>query len=1148
MAAPNSNHQGKVGGEVCSAIERKWIETGLIEEAWEAGCRAWKYARVKDPRHKGTPYKGGSRRSRFDDQGLSKVRPRKPVASKQGAPPPPASSCSSDDNDSSSSDDNDDGQGVKGREPRFARPAHSSIMFNMFKLVCLGAFAETIPGDTQSFIWTDIYAACNRKEPRFRPRIENRDPYGRKALNMSIEARFPYMISNGRSRIHIMPNMGPTAHYLNNLVGVFPPIMLPLVLLMDNYALGEERAELILRFDHLHLIGYQTPYRQKSRFKIQPDKRSEDELMEQWTTGIATEEGCSTKVWRVLDQSDPYEIIPRIGPDRVPWAFEGGPIPDLMTTQIFYAIFAQFLSALEDECDKYYVTTCTVETLMIAYFWQMVHRNDANEEFRDLFGLQISIYDRSPLMVSVGKKAHGLQMFSGGPISGEFESLADFDFDQGNLDFSPWASNLARYTWDAEITTIQRHFRKNLRAATPWWPNPLPPVPPLPSLNKKSGIATPDPKGALDDTDDEEGLFIRSAADDELRRVPAGLDDELGMSVAEILRNETFPQYSEMVASLNGEFSLTMREVHGSLWDIADETEDGENVENGTVPPGSDPAIPAPKRPTPHEDNLVPQTDSSVHRQVFNFRNAGSTCYASVILQLFHHIEPLRALLLQEFPCSEETGRHPSDIDLISNLPRKQYLRLAETKMLLYDTFTHGCQILDGLLSKSYVKRHEILSFVEDCCNPLDTEYKNREADSEELFAHILSWLNIAADTSTPLTSGTRPIILLANERHSRAVDLSQPRGLRDDEETQMEAYKSEGYRSSITDTTTIQIVRESICNLTECNGISRTFEQTSVLTLQLAVQPLPGKNVSLNALIDVMMKDCPSEGSECPIDKSHSNLNKKFRRRFGILPEIFKIHIARFGNGGPRGTQTLMDEVDMPTALDLSRWVDGGPGMFSEELWIGREKTNQNSRYDLVGMVVYANHHYLAYVKVAEIWYLFDDPQDVPKKEEPSARKRPASLAPADQEIPAKGTAVHGAAGGEDRPILSPKPDYADDDPLLREASVNIGDSASIVGSRDKTREQLRGNVSPDRESVSSASDMMSYIRDPRKCASLLIGSTRQPNSSVQFDDEVRQQEEIDAELDRLMVVHRSSIRSVLSRQRALDSAIMKRLQDENE
>jgi hypothetical protein len=71
--------------------------------------------------------------------------------------------------------------------------------------------------------------------------------------------------------------------------------------------------------------------------------------------------------------------------------------------KIFFAIFAEFLNVLTRECDKHYITSCTVETMIIYYCWILLHRDDADGLFEDVFGLPIFIYDKDPLMVSIGK-------------------------------------------------------------------------------------------------------------------------------------------------------------------------------------------------------------------------------------------------------------------------------------------------------------------------------------------------------------------------------------------------------------------------------------------------------------------------------------------------------------------------------------------------------------------------------------------------------------------------------------------------------------------------------------------------------------------------------------------------------------------------
>jgi hypothetical protein len=152
------------------------------------------------------------------------------------------------------------------------------------------------------------------------------------------------------------------------LKNIYPPVVLPVLWLMDNVPTPIERAKLLLRFDHIYLIRLQIPFSKKQRLELAADLHRYETYKHQWYTGIATAESCSTikKAWRflrgtrhaemttsprtkmpatlliavknVLDELDPEAKIPRVGEDNTPWVFEGGPIPAVWTWDVFYAV------------------------------------------------------------------------------------------------------------------------------------------------------------------------------------------------------------------------------------------------------------------------------------------------------------------------------------------------------------------------------------------------------------------------------------------------------------------------------------------------------------------------------------------------------------------------------------------------------------------------------------------------------------------------------------------------------------------------------------------------------------------------------------------------------------------------------------------
>lgn len=186
-------------------------------------------------------------------------------------------------------------------------------------------------------------------------------------------------------------------------------------------------------------------------------------------------------------------------------------------------------------CNKHFVTTCKAEGLIVVLCYQALHRDDEDEEFRRWLGLPPCLYHQHPLLISIGKRAYGQQMDSGGPSSGDFTSLKEFDLRQkSNLDGSPWIENNALQGWDADRDRMREDFRQNLRVSSPWWLHSLPPVAKIPVTRFVNG-ATDSPDVPENDQDMSGDPPEQEEDDDDLQQMDTDRIDPSRISLGETL-------------------------------------------------------------------------------------------------------------------------------------------------------------------------------------------------------------------------------------------------------------------------------------------------------------------------------------------------------------------------------------------------------------------------------------------------------------------------------------------------------------------------------------------------------------------------------------------------------------------------------------
>jgi ubiquitin C-terminal hydrolase len=141
------------------------------------------------------------------------------------------------------------------------------------------------------------------------------------------------------------------------------------------------------------------------------------------------------------------------------------------------------------------------------------------------------------------------------------------------------------------------------------------------------------------------------------------------------------------------------------------------------------------------------------------------------------------------------------------------------------------------------------------------------------------------------------------------------------------------------------------------CNscGCERDSNQSPILTISLPLAPAQKDTGDLT--------DCLNRFHSCATDGTclHCRAKRMWKTdRFCMLPPVLVFHLKRFGHfSGPRGRK-LDFHVPFPDELDMGPYATCA------------------SFYDLRSIVVHNgplhNGHYVAYVRIADKWYCFDD------------------------------------------------------------------------------------------------------------------------------------------------------------------------------
>jgi hypothetical protein len=319
-------------------------------------------------------------------------------------------------------------------------------------------------------------------------------------LACSIESGQPLVWQNRRPREHIATNMLLTKLYANILCGSNGSIALQIFHKLDAATSANERAEHVLRIDHLHIIRSQIPWSEAGRFATTFDETFQARYSQQWQTGVADLQSCEKiadldepgkpYLWRLKVRSGWIGRTPDSLPNLhdvlrfiedleqitgrqfrringVPYPFSGGPDPTDWSLPMLYGIIDSRFKMLQRVCNSRGTTAFDLPRLICAVFYLI--RHNGCPVASPLFRLPVSCYSRHMLALSVGKGRHDADMYAG--LSSEMTiTLSNFNAAECNLCIEPWLCNTARGNRDEEANAIREDFRQHLRQHNPpYW-------------------------------------------------------------------------------------------------------------------------------------------------------------------------------------------------------------------------------------------------------------------------------------------------------------------------------------------------------------------------------------------------------------------------------------------------------------------------------------------------------------------------------------------------------------------------------------------------------------------------------------------------------------------------------------------------------
>ena len=349
----------------------------------------------------------------------------------------------------------------------------------------------------------------------FRPDPDPSKPYEESDYNIGWDAIWPIILYLNALRIHALPNLIPLPLYINRLKHIHPPAAVRAIVDLIEAPTAVQQV-MMMRVHHLYLIRLQFPYPRAARLALDCTQQQIEDFQKQNLHGIADPEACKIidpdSAWIVRGRPNEttaaslptpgLELVekitlqmekhfgkkfPRYGPDNAIYLLDGSVKPKQWSWGHFYLMMYECLKTMQYLCNSYWVTTCTVQTLILVF---CISYMSDDEFMRKYWCTPITPWERHICRLAIGKLVHKLAMDSGFPDG--FKDFADWVRNNCNLSFEPcWVNYMksdSEWNFDDMLASLKLLPKDN----PPYW-TIFKPFTPLPDVgNGKVVVLNPD--------------------------------------------------------------------------------------------------------------------------------------------------------------------------------------------------------------------------------------------------------------------------------------------------------------------------------------------------------------------------------------------------------------------------------------------------------------------------------------------------------------------------------------------------------------------------------------------------------------------------------------------------------------------------------
>ncbi|KAK5729036.1 hypothetical protein LTR15_002177 [Elasticomyces elasticus] len=819
----------------------------------------------------------------------------------------------------------------------------------------------------------------------------------------------------GRLRVHTTPNVRWTKAFVNKLKSIFPPIVLLIIHLIllcpaDDH---ERLAYLVAYMDQIYLIRKQVPYSRAGRLRMAMTYDEWLVFREQSLSGLVNADALERAKpllwdWKhsgsttaftpaiviPLPQLDAVKAViaeieagthalPRI--NDVPWPFVGGPPGILWSWHRLYSLVTCQLLCLKRDCNARWITTVTVEVLIIVLYYGVLNRDQP--DLAEMFNLPLSPWSMHPLAMVFGKVFHALGMDGPLPPGVEtFTRLADFDWTLCNIRPEGSLPNYGIGDDDSRRDEVVQDFRTNLRTSNPGvWPDELSATAPtLPAWAQRPTahhVAQPEEilQNLADSEDQDRYILLLLHNLKRKQQPPPGSSGPGGPGGADGAGGPKpdcscgQPDTGNMV-TCSDPTHLAYRKHIGCLGE-------NEQLTDGPWLCATCRAMQAVLNEKAFNDL---QKSSQPARHKKNLVYLDNTCYASSAIETMHELRVFDRFIGDaanfRYKPSTASGRDPvywlpqgsgQDVN------KAMTAHLARTKVFV-DHLRNLFARLDD--STGDAIRYREFRDLFEALRAVDSEWDYAPNDPATLFLKIVELLILASEDSTVQDRGR--LQQLDDSRRADFAEFRTQKPLIAESTAYYNAYSGEGRASQMLGQVCIQYVTEWECGEEGCSLISRKWEHDVALPLKFPEDTRNDTVFTLQQMLDRWTKHEIPDGLRCPGEELHQYAQTA-HNRMTVLPDTLVVHFARKivkevpelppAQGTRWINHDILAHVELPEYVDLSFIADDKYLPSDPHL---KQRFRQGKPiYHLKSTDMFKNLHYVAYTLTEnEQWVAFDD------------------------------------------------------------------------------------------------------------------------------------------------------------------------------